>query len=596
MNPQNPQHIRRLVEAARWSRRQLEFFRQQRRHAIKQYCGAHYSENGAPDKVPVNLLKQAMQVFQRSLVAQAPRAMVSTTRPHLKPIAFAMETWTNHRMKEIKLVNVLRNVVLDALFSIGIVKTGVCYYRDDSMFSILHDRNEPFIDCVSLDDWVHDMNSKRLDQCGFMGHRFRAPLELVMQEPAYDKAVRETLTATEKTSFNEEGDERVESLSRNDQGMGEDDEYEDMVELWEIYLPRENRIVVLSSDDMGGGPDVKVLRVDEYVGPESGPYHILSFSEVPDNIMPSSPAMDLIDLHESINHLACKIMRQGEGQKFLLAVQGGATEEGEKFSRATDGTVVVTNNPAGVQEVSFGGYDQKNFGLMMQLRDWYSRQAGNLESLAGLSPQSETLGQDQLIQAGSAKQVQDMQARVAGFSEEVMQALAWYWWTDPVRTYEVELQLPNGGPKVPASIPPEYREGNWLELNFKIDPYSLQSESPSTRLQGLMNLLTQLMLPAAPMMQQQGLTINFEAVFRKLANYMNVPDLDEILVPAEPQPQPEQQELNEPPRMPQSTNRTYTRVNRPGATDQGKDAAMIQMAMGGGGNPGETAAIGRPTS
>lgn len=594
MNPQNPDHIRRLVEAARWSRRQLEFARQQRVHAIKQYNGVHYAENGPGDKVPINLLKQAMQVFQRSLVAQAPRAMISTTRPHLKPIAFAMETWLNHRMKEVKLVDVLRRAVLDGLFSIGIVKVGVCYYEKDTMLGTIHDFREPFVDVVSLDDWVCDMNVKRIDQAGFMGMRFRAPLEMVREEKRFDKKIREELTPTEKIDDNEQGDERAESLSRGGQGAGEEDEYEDMVELWEFYLPREGRVVTLAADD-NGSPDTKVLRVDEYVGPESGPYHILGFGEVPDNVMPSGLAHDLIDLHESVNHLACKIMRQGEGQKFLGIVPGGATEDAEKMARGTDGTTVAVNNPGAIQEVSLGGYDQRNFALMMQLREFFSRQAGNMESLAGLGPQAETLGQDRMIQESASKQVQDMQARVHQFTQSVMESLAWYWWTDPIRTYEAEVQLPNGGPKVPVSIPPEYREGHWIELNFTIDPYSLQSDSPGTRLQGLMNLLTQLMLPAAPMMQQQGLNINFEAILRKLAGYMNLPDLDEILVPAEPQPQPNQQELSEPPRMPGNTTRTNVRVNRPGATDQGKDAAMIQMAMGGGGNPGEMASIGRPT-
>ena len=50
----------RLSEAIMFSRRKMQPFRENRLKAIRQYVGTNYSENGATDKVPINLLEQAI--------------------------------------------------------------------------------------------------------------------------------------------------------------------------------------------------------------------------------------------------------------------------------------------------------------------------------------------------------------------------------------------------------------------------------------------------------------------------------------------------------------------------------------------------------
>ena len=56
---------KKLCEAIEYSRRKLEPFRRQRTSAVKQYVGAHYTDESAPERMPVNSPKgdDSIQVF-----------------------------------------------------------------------------------------------------------------------------------------------------------------------------------------------------------------------------------------------------------------------------------------------------------------------------------------------------------------------------------------------------------------------------------------------------------------------------------------------------------------------------------------------------
>jgi len=592
LNPSNPKHLSRLISSIDWSLQNLAPFCRTRLEIIKQYTGHKYGERGGTsDRVPINLIRQAALIYQRHLVSSSPAVMISTRRDQLRPAAKAMETWVNHRLKEIEIDSVLRSWVLDALFCIGIVKVGVCKYVQDFAQGLRHDYKAPFADVISLDDWVMDMNAQRFDAVAYAGHRFRMPLRVALEEKSFKN--KDALKATPKRAYGPRGEERAENLSLGSSAGFEEDEAEDMVELWEIWLPRDNLMVTLPADE-GSNIRNEVIRVVQYMGPEMGPFHLLNLGEVPDNIMPSSPLLDLMDLHDATNRIWRKVVNQALRQKFNLLVPGTNTDDGTRLTAAADGHAVRVDGAGQAQEVSSGGFAPAILTFAMECRNRFSQQAGNLDSLGGLGPQTETVGQEQIIKESSAKQMQDMQSRTLAGTKGIIESLIWHWWTDSDAVYETELPLPYGGKTPPVNIIPGgrpdleaaydgntlAREGDWLELNFDIDPYSLQHATPSQRASVLQGMLTQLLMPAGQMLQQQNITVNWEQVIRKLAHYQNLPDIEEILMFSAPASDSEP--LDEAPRMPASTSRTYTRINRPGGTTQGRDAAMMQTLLGAG--------------
>lgn len=588
MNPNNAKQMSRLVSAMGRSRMDLQCFRQNRLDAIKQYVGKHYSEQGASDRVPFNLLELSVNIYARQLAASAPRTLITTPHKVLKPMAKTLSLACDHLSEEIELGKTFRLAVLDALFSFAVVKCGMAKSAEVEIDGFTHDVGQPFADRVSLDDWVHDMRATRWDKIEFAGDRYRLPLEFVKNYDLFDaKAVR-NLTASEPSGQNEAeagSDERTETLSKQSQSL--DDEYQEHIDLWDVWLPQENLIVTLP---VGSETPVAVQSWD---GPEKGPYHLLGFADVPDNTMPLAPVALWMDMHDLANRIFRKLGRGAERRKTILGVQGAAEADGKRIIDADDGQAIRLDHADGAREYTFGGVDPATLAFLLQLKDVYSYFAGNLDTLGGLSPQAETLGQERLLSASASKRMADMQDRTIGFAKGVVKDLAYYLWTDPLIEIPVVKRVPKTDIEIHTTFTPEMREGDFLDYNFDIQPYSMQTQSPGERVQSLMQILSQLIVPFIPMLEAQGIAVDFAALFRLLSDYTNMPEIEDILIfaSAPPEPGPVQPDRG---RMPPQTTRRYERVNRPGATRSGKDEALTQLLLGSKLQQSQAAGIARP--
>ena len=71
--------------------------------------GAHYGNNAASDKVPINLLKLAVAIYGRQLVSPTPRVLVTTSDTTAKAEAYGLEVATNDLLEQhLNLSRVLR--------------------------------------------------------------------------------------------------------------------------------------------------------------------------------------------------------------------------------------------------------------------------------------------------------------------------------------------------------------------------------------------------------------------------------------------------------------------------------------------------------
>lgn len=585
MNPNNPDHLRRLVRAHAESRRLLEPFRTDRYHAIKQYAGMHYGNAGCDQKVMLNLIYLMANTYVRKLASRAPRVMITTKYAALKPSAHAMQVWANDRIKTSGLEWTLRRVVLEALFGLGICKTGVSGVARLRGEGWTHIYGEPYCDYIDFDDWVHDVHARRWDQVAFLGNRYRLPLEAVRLDDSFERGRTRDLQPTPLSAHNEQGDVRVETIGRGEESHPE--EYEDYVELWDLWLPREQMMITCAS---GGGTEgmleQKPLRVEEWKGPQHGPYHLLAYADVPGNLMPTAPVQQLIDLHETANALWRKLDRQARRQKTILGVQGGADADAQRVTNASDGDAVRIDQPDRVKEFRTGGPDQANFAFAHAVREAFSWKAGNLDSLAGLSPQAETLGQDQMLRASSSELVQEMQDRTVAFVRGVLRDMCQYWWEDPIQEYVPPIEAPGLPSPLPErvldtfTITPEQRARHrFLDLNFDIDVYSMQNQTPAGRLQSMTALLQQIILPASQQLSEQGVAVSWESVLRKMAELMNMPDLEDILIFQESGPREGEGPYDEAPRKPAVSTRNYVRRGAPGMSREGGDRQMAMEFM-----------------
>lgn len=574
----------RLTAAMRKARQSLQRFREERRAAVRQYVGRHWSEEGTRETVPVNLISLYVGIVGRTLIAKDPRVMLSTFDRNSKAAVKAMEQWVNREMKNMNLANTLQRVVVDALFSIGICKVALSTPQDAASVSWNLPAGQPFAERVDLDDFVFDVHARDFSEVSFIGHRYRVPLDSVRDSKLYS-ARRKELTASNDDPFNQEGDEKVSVLGRGYNANAE--EFEEHVDLWEVYLPRYRTVLTLEDPLDCGDEDYEPLRQQEWIGPDCGPYHILGYLCVPGNAMPKAPIQDLCDLHEFVNKTYRKLFRQADRQKSNTFVMGGADEDGSRVMSASDGEILRVDNPDKIKEVVMGGPNQGNFLLGQHAWELFSKMGGNLEMMGGLAPQSKTASQDKMLAASASGQIASMQQDTIGMAERVIRSLCWYFHYHPELVMKVKYSLP-GLPDatIQRKVSPQQRSQiRFEDMDIEVDPYSMQQATPQTRVANIQAVLQQIQ-PFMQLAQAQGVMLDVNALLTKYAGYLDMPDLAEILTIQEP-PQPDAEAGGGGGAGgPAETTRNYVRRSLGGEGEQSQSAELANTLAKGMGQEG----------
>lgn len=539
----------RLADAIRSSRRYLRHFRQKRRDVVLHLGGSHYSEESRL-RTPVNLIGLYVDIVTRSLVPRSPRVLLTTFEPEAKPVAKAMQDWLNDQL--VNVTDVFERWVMDALCGLGILKVGLARPSESQAFGYEVGAGQPFLDVVDIDDFAFDIGCTRLSHAAFVAHRVRLPLDGLKQE--YPKA---KISAVPYRRV-DDSEERTDSIGRT-----ELIELEDMATIWEVYLPRSRMVVVLSENE---DIDVEPLDVKEWMGPPTGPYYFLGFGTIPGNPLPKPPLFDLLDLHVSANRLVSKMLRQAERQKNVTPVRSASMPQVQEFINASDGDVVRFDGDPPV-EVSIGSPNRDVGAIADMARQLFSWRAGNLDIMGGLRTMGRTATQDSILNENSSKSLADKQMVMIRELTRAISAFAWFWYHHPTAVMKTEVRVqdytytrvlnPLTGSGLRRNIP-------WDKMRLSIDVYSMVPLTPEERAARVVETLRGVILPLAPAFAQSGMSINPQAVLKMLAQYRNMPEIEEIMQPAV---QAGEGELTQPPEP-----REYIRRS---AGAQGQEKAIM---------------------
>lgn len=561
--------LKKLETAVQRSRESLQPFRRKRLERIRELCGSNFSDNGTKYRVPVNFMKLAMNIYSRQLAPSNPRVLISTRLPDLVPAADDFELALNKTLEDIHFHKTLRRAVYEAMVGMGVIKVGLNRSKQVEIGGYLHDVGEPFADVVSLDDWVHDMSARSWEDVQFEGNYFR-PLLSEVKACGLFKNTEKLQDGDDDSDNNEFGEEKAKTI----QARAHQDDYKRRVDLLELWLPKDGVILTVH---VGG--TWTVLREEGWGGPETGPYKKLILDEIPDATIPYPPAALWQDLHELGNMIFTKLGDQAVRQKSILGVAKGDEEDLETLRNADDGDVVTLDRPGEAQEFHYGEINQSNFAFFLQVKDLFSWFAGNLDSLGGLSPMADTLGQDELLAASANKTLADMRDRTIMFTDEVITDIAKFLWDDPIRKVPIMKSVPGLDETIPAYFSADEQEGDFTDYQIGLDPYSLQPKTPSMQLQKLAQIMQQYIAPFGPMMEAQGMTLNFQRLVELLAKYSDFPELKQIVQFADPQMMAAQAGES---RQSPVTHRVNERVSRStGGTRTGRDQSLIQHLLRG---------------
>jgi hypothetical protein len=568
-----------LSDAYRASRKELAPVRAARTEVIKHFAGYRYCEHPVPDKTPVNLLDMLVSVYSQALVPDDPRLHVSTEESDLKHDALNLEMSVD-RWIELNGFGeeTLAKVIPAALFGMAIVKTGVDATGGSTLDRRRRWAGRIFSLPVSFEDYCYDVSARSWSEIGYEGNEYALDYERTMESDTFKQKAKQNLIPQDDDSDTDEmGNDRARFIGRSPPAMRSG--YRQVVNVVDVYMPRDGLFFTFPCD----GDWTQPLSYGEWNGPYCGPYERLIFNHVPDNLLPKSFAAELLDLHDLYNRLLNKCGRDAEREKVIPTVSPGSEEDALRLMRAANGVAVKLTSGAAIQEAHFGGVSQTSMAFVLALQELFNRRAYNLDLLAGLGPQSPTLGQDELLARSAASETKRMQKQVHKFTQAVLTSVASYIYTDPELEVPLTYTVKGYEDSVRASKvwTPEERRGDALDFNFKLSPYSQQDHTPAEELAILMQYINQIVVPLMPQFAAQGLTLNLRGLTKMVADRTNVNGMDDLINSAVSDP-PENAGGDYGPSKPANTKRTYERISRPSVTSADKLGTMAQALLAGG--------------
>ncbi len=524
----------RLAASVQHGFRKMKHLRSSRMAFLRQYVTRFYSPQVGQDAssgddrraAPLNLLFNGVTTMVPNLVYGDPRCKVRTRIIQQRQYANVLELATNHLSREVGLRTTLRKVVTDALFMAGWIKVGLgATPQAVDIGGELADPGQVYADRVDNDDMVIDPTARSVYPPDYLyiGSRFRVPLEWALESGMYPNtaALRKAASRYDSTG----GGEEASSISEAGGSRASANELAQYVDLVELYLPGDQRVVTLPWTEDGAAAEY-VSEID-YMGPEGGPYHMLGFAYVPDNLMPVPPVAAWYDTHILANRMARKIARQADRSKRIIAFEPTAAEEAGDVMAAEDGDAVRVANIDAIKEIGLGGTAEENYQYVEWARRYFGEMAMNIDLTSGVSTGEPTLGQAEMLQANVTVRLADMQQIVYHYTAAVMKHIAFFLHTDPLIELPLVQRMQNQD--VQVTYTPEMREGDFLDYSFDVQPYSMARQDPNLKARRVMEFAGNVIPALAQATQILGPGFNLQAALQLLGREMGIEELDELI-------------------------------------------------------------------
>lgn len=581
MNPLDDAHRDKLSGSLEYCYDQLAPFRRTRRDLIEDYAGSRYGQDILGSDRPtvyVNLIQDLVRALKTALAYNDPRFLITPTRLEHEAFGKRFQTALNTYVKKVYFGDTLREIIADAIFQVGIGKT----YLEDSPevhceTDLYMDPGLPYLGRVSLDDFCYDISKSDLRRCQFIANRYSMSFAKMQACPYFDQEVREQLIPSR---WSDRSDRWELAASISASGDHTDAEIEDVIDLVDVYLPSDRLVCTWAVYGKFCLLPTKPLAVLPWDGPELGPYRFLSLIDIPDNVMPTSPAQSLADLFYLFNFLMRRISRRAKQAKTVIPYEPGAGEDVAKMMDAMDMQTIKVNRTKAIDVVQFPGPDQNLVSFTYGLQELFNRAGGNLESMLGTGPSAATVGQEQMIDQRVGAQLAEARKKVDRFTADCGADIGWLMYDSPTLAIPGQRQIPGTKYAVDDDwLPPEAqpRPVSFADLEISVEPYSMEYKSPQQRLGQMFQVLGQV-APLLPVAQQQGYEFVFEEFINDVAELTGEPRWKKWFRSAPPQFTQSSGEM--PAARPPGTGQ-YTRTNiSGGATSNGRLQQLMQMGGG----------------
>ena len=499
-------------------------YRKLRAMLIRAYVGKLYAnEKGITGDEPINLIFNAIRSTVPNLVQKHGANKIDTENIEYRDYAFLLSKALDIIDKRIKLKDRLRVNVVDTMFGLGIMKSGLAGGGEVLNFGdVLIDEGQVFTDNVDLDDLTIDPTCNSLTTPAFIGDSNRIPRQILLDDDSFD---HDAVIALPR-SIHPDAKRRADAITKSKISQVEMDELQDHVDVVELWVPGAKAKIVMAD------PRQKIadnyLSIVDFYGPDDGPYTFTSLTQpVPGNPFPIAPVGIFYDLHNIANEMAVKTFEQAMRQKDVLVADPSYADEAEDVRTAADGEVIV-GNPDSVKAVSYGGQNPANVEMLGNLQSWFNYMSGNPDQLAGISIGAKTATGQSILQSNASVILEDTRDMAEDAQAEVNKKMAWYLHTDPLMNMLIAHRKP-GGETVQLRLTPAQRRGDFLDFTFSTKQRSLVRLDPAIRSRRVMEFGTKVVpsvIMSAVEATQIGLPFNVQRVLTDLAEEQGI--LEEI--------------------------------------------------------------------
>lgn len=508
-------------------------FRRARAMFIKDYAGDYYHKlTGWSGEYPINLIFLAIRTLIPNLVMKEGANKITTTILAQKEYAELLGLALNKSQKQRKMKRILRTGCVDMCFGDAVFKTSIAATGELLQLEpdVNVDPGQIYTERIDWDDFTADPLCKSFDKAAFLGHNVRIERQKLLDMDNWDHDLVRSLPKAGNVPFENDRVEDITQRNAQNLSMHELQDYVNVVELW---FPEAQAIGYIAN------PYERILsdflKVDDYYGPDEGPYTFGSLTPaVPNNPFCVAPVGVWRDLNEIANRMFKKIMNQAERQKDVGLYSPNYADVAEAVAEAFDGEMIATDNPDAVRTVSFGGQNQDNERMVATLRGWFNAMAGNPEQMAGTqaSTQTGTATEFTGLQSNAAVGLQDMRDIVYDIAADISRKEGWYIHTDPLMFNRGRSGYPlakriTGDEEIQIWLTPEQRYGDFLDMHFEIVKRSMNVVEPMVRAKRIIEFYTNV-LPAIAMtaMQnmQMGIPFNVQRAVMQAAEELGIED------------------------------------------------------------------------
>ena len=499
-------------------------FRAHQTRITERLLTPHYGTNkGVPKRYDNKMLGTLRMLLPRlSRTESNPRA--SARLPVVENAAL-VQLAVAHAIKEAGVAATHREAVLNALLGpFGVVRCGVRNGPD--FIKEQQTGGNPgqwYAKVVSNYDFGVDPTARRIPDAAFFYDAYWINKNDALESGYYDNAALEEAQGLEDDADlpNRLGAGEASSTDPLIERVRLVDFYErDMRGAWSVCT----HAMDLSGGSYGTMKERYVREPEAFNGPEAGPYEILTFDTMPDQLFGLSMAMQLDDLDEIINDITGRMLTMAAETKRVFAAKPGSMDVMGKIQRAPMfGTVQC--DPNDVKALDVGGLLEAHQQAVAMGGSVYNNASGG-GMLLQSTKVADTATEASFLRANAENMVESMQDRAVDFAARICKQAAFDLLNNPMRQAMPFTYNPEDGEEEyivvydPATIENDHNDYVW-----EIEPFSNLPTDANSRIARTMEGIGALGQTAPIVAQLQG---DVQALAEIIGDSIGTPEMKRI--------------------------------------------------------------------